>query len=484
MSDESLSALDTIFATMDSENAPLHMGILIELAPRETGGGDPGVRFEEIRSTIEERLGKIPLLRRRLLRVPFDLGPPILVDDPNFNLDDHVIRRALPEPGDSEALEELAARLLARPLVPDRPRWEISVVEGLEGGGTALIGKVHHALADGVSAVMVFAGLFDIDPGSPTPGPQIDLDPAAALPTPLEMLTRSSSEALRRPGAILEAIGAAFGRAATKIDVLTGAASAPDADDHDSVSLLDAPRTSLSGTISYSRRLERVGFDLARIKTVAHANGATVTDLAMTIVGGAVRHLLSLRGEDPENDLVAFVPVNIRQVGTEADLGNKISARLVPLHTTIVDPLERLSVIAAMSAGRRDESVDGGSDVVNELADAAGPTIASIAGNVIQAFDLFDHLPHGANLILSSVPGPPFPLWCAGERIVRATGIGPLMFNQGLNVTLLSYDDSLEFAIFGCERHLPDSVLLRELIEVSAAEFLGDPLTTPEASVG
>ena len=169
MTAEALTALDSVFVTMDSANAPLHIGIVLELEHRASTPADPIDRFAEIRQHIEDRLGNVAVLRRRILRVPFDLGPPVLVDDPDFDIDFHVVRRAVPSPGGPRELEALIARVMARSLAPDRPLWEISVLEGMANGGHALLAKVHHSLADGVSGVTVFAGLFDLGPDAVAP---------------------------------------------------------------------------------------------------------------------------------------------------------------------------------------------------------------------------------------------------------------------------------------------------------------------------
>jgi len=471
MTFEPLTAMDSVFVTMDSANAPLHIGVVLELEPRDPSVYDPQRRFEEIRATIEERLGKIAVLRRRVLRVPFDLGPPVLIDDPDFDLDFHIVRRAVPAPGGGAQLEALIGRIMARSLSPDRPLWEVSVIEGLEGGSTALLMKVHHALADGVAGVKVFAGLFDIDPEMPTVELADDLEDAPPVPSPVELLARSSSELLRRPGAVLEAIGLSLERLAGKVDELVGTASG-DAGGSATPSILDAPKTSLSGTVSYARHFERFELDLGAVKTAAKAQGATVTDFAMTCVGGALRRLLELRGEASEKDLVAFVPVNIRRPGTEGDLGNQISGRLVQLQTQIGDPARRLHALGECSRAARESVDEPASDLLNEVAEAAGPAVASLAGKIINAFELFDHLPNVANVIVSSVPGPPVPLWCAGERIVRASPMGPLMFNQALNITLMSYCGTLQFGTLACARKVPDAAVLNELMFEEASKLL------------
>ena len=482
MRPESLGALDSVFVTMDAPNAPLHVGALIELEAPAGVMVNPEQRFAKIRERIEERLSSMAVLRRRVVRAPFDLGQPVLVDDPDFDLDFHIVRRAVPAPGGPAEVDTLVARVMANPLAPDRPMWELSVIEGLAGGRTALLVKIHHALADGVSGVMVFAGLFDLEPHAPASpqGEVLDEGPVPPVPTPFEMLSRSSSELLRRPGAVLEALGTSLNRLATKVDELVAGHEAQVALGHDA-NLFEAPSTTLSGTISHARRFGRLELSLSEVKAAARRHGGTVTDFAMSITGGAVQRLLEERGEAPAKDLVAFVPVNIRIPGTEGDLGNRITARLVPLDSTVEDFSKRMDKVVARSKAVK-AAPEPSTDLVNDLAEAAGPALSSLAGRVVSAFELFDLLPQGANCIVSSVPGPPVPLWCAGEKIVRVAPMGPLMFNQGINVTLLSYCDTVEFGILMCAKRVPDAERFVALLAEEAEVLLAEPLARADSA--
>jgi WS/DGAT/MGAT family acyltransferase len=485
MNPEALSALDSVFVTMDAANAPLHIGALIELEAPDGAIADHQERFERIKARVEERLSTIAVLRRRVVRVPFDLGQPILVDDPDFDLSFHIVRRAVPAPGSQVEMDALCARIMATPLAPDRPMWELSVIEGLEGDRTGLLIRLHHALADGVSGVAVFAGLFDLEP-EPAATVAIEEsgedDEVPPIPSPVDMLARSSSELLRRPGAILEAIGSSLERLAGRVDELMGVAEAGEGYD---AGLFDAPPTSMSGTISHARLFVRLRLDLADVKAAARRNGGTVTDFAVSVVGGALRRLLSERGEHPSKDLIAFVPVNIRRPGTEEHLGNRIAARLVPLDSLIENPFDRFEAVIERSAKAkaREQPM---TDVINDLAEAAGPALASFAGKVVSAFELFDLLPPGANVIVSSLPGPTFPLYCAGEQIVSVAPIGPLMFNQGLNVTVLSYCEHIEFGMLACARRVSDVDRFRELLADEVATLLGtdEPAVVEEPDEG
>jgi WS/DGAT/MGAT family acyltransferase len=471
MNAETLDPLDSAFITLESPLAPLHIAAILEVEAPVGGQADPLTTFEEIKALVAERLYEIPKLTRRILRVPFDLAWPVWVDDPEFDLDEHVIRRACPSPGGEEELDALVGRIMATELPADRPLWEISVVEGLADGRTALILKLHHALADGVSGAATFAQLFDISPEIRSSNPP-DVPHAAPqpLPSPLALLGRTAGELIRRPHALLEALasgaehaGAVLERSLRPPDQTAGTPTGHRSD----AGLLAAPRTSLNGTPSHARRFTRLHLDLSDVKTAAKQRGATVTDFVMCTVGGALRRLFESRGEVIDKDLVAFMPVNVRAPGNEAALGNRISAALVGLHTTVEDHEARLDLLRDDSATRKAQGM-GSSRLLMHLAAAAGPTLASLAGQTLYDLELFNELPPIANVTVSSVPGPPIPLWVAGRHVANAAPMGPLMAGIALNVTVLGYGGLLEYGVLACAKKLPDLSALKGLLEDEA----------------
>jgi len=462
-----LDPLDSAFITLESPGAPLHIAGILELDHPSGGEVDPITTYQEVKELVASRLHEVPKLSKRILRVPFDLAWPVWVDDPDFDIDEHVLRRACPSPGGEAELDALVGRIMATELPPDRPLWELSVVEGLADGRTALILKIHHALADGVSGVATFAGLFDISPeireASPRPD-ELDVPPEP-LPTPLELLGRTAGELIRRPQALLEAVASGIEQAAAIVE--RAVRPGPDGPSTGVASVFAAAKTSLNGTPSHARRFTRIHLDLAEVKDAAKRRGATVTDFAMCTVGGALRRLLEERGEVPERDLVAFMPVNVRRKGAEGDLGNRISADLVALHSHLFDHEARIAAIAEASRARKSSDIDNSKLLMN-LAAAAGPTIASIAGQTLYDLELFNDLPPVANVTVSSIAGPPIPLWLAGRHVSRAAPLGPLMAGIALNVTVLGYGGLLEYGILACAKKLPDLSELRELLEDEA----------------
>jgi WS/DGAT/MGAT family acyltransferase len=469
-----LDPLDSAFITLEVPSTPLHIGAIIELETNDDL--TPNERFEMIRANIASRIHEIPSLTKRVIRAPLDLAWPVLADDPDFDVSEHVIRRALPAPGDTDQLNALVGRVMAQELLPDRPLWEFNVIEGLEGGNIAIVMKVHHALADGVSGALTFAGLFDITPDVREPAPA-STEPVGALPTSLDMLGHTAIDLLKRPGALLDVVAAGLSRVADVLDKVAGAVQGK-GDEFAGVALpnvLEAARTSLNGTPSHSKVFTRLQTPLADAKRAAKTRGATVTDFIMACCSGALKRLLDERGETLTKDLIAFVPINVRRQGAEAEMGNQFSAMLSGLRTDLDDREERIAALAQASKKQGSINREHNAALLMNLASAVGPTVTSFAGRALSDMGLFDVLPPIANVTVSSVPGPPIPLYLSGYLVTSAAPLGPLMAGLALNITVLGYVDSLEWGILACSRHVPDIEKLRTYIQEEADYYLSTP---------
>jgi WS/DGAT/MGAT family acyltransferase len=479
MSYVALDPLDSAFVTLEVPSAPLHIGVILEI---DVGNDmDPRDRFELMKANVAARIHEIPVLTKRVLRTPFDLAWPVFAEDPEFDIDTHIVRRSVPSPGGEAELDALVARVMSRELAPDRPLWELNIIEGLADGRVAVIMKIHHAIADGVSGAATFARLFDITPEVREPDAKAD-PPAIAepLPTPLEMLARTAGELLRRPGALVEAVAASVERAADVLERVVGLGDQVSDDAKElgvhQPSILEAARTSINGTPGHSKRFARLRMDLSEVKLATKARGATVTDFVMATVAGGLKRLFDARNEELSRDLIAFVPISVRRQGAEGDLGNQISAMLLALRTDLADPEDRIRAISqaqTLAAGKQREH---NAKLLMNLAAAAGPTVTSAAGRTLAALELYDQLPPMANVVVSSVPGPPIPLWLSGYRVVNAAPLGPLMAGLALNITVFGYVDQLEYGLLGCARRMPDLNELRDYIAEEAEYFLKTPV--------
>src|SRR5580692_10405756 len=204
-----LEGMDAAFLSLETPTTPMHVGIVLVLDPPEGRRSlfSPSTRYTQIRRVIEQRLHLVEQMRQRAIRVPFGLHHPVWVDDPDFELDDHFTRASLPSPGGKAELDAFVASVMSRRLDPDRPLWEMYVVEGLAGERTALIAKVHHAILDGVSGASVLAAFLDLTPRTRIVELPPEWDPAP-LPSNTQMLRHAASSLTRQPGSALSTLQA------------------------------------------------------------------------------------------------------------------------------------------------------------------------------------------------------------------------------------------------------------------------------------
>lgn len=466
-----LDPLDSAFILLENPGTSMNIGAVVELEARSE---DPAERFDDLKSVIAARIHEIPVLTQRVVRAPFDMTWPILVEDDRFDLDRHVLRVALPAPGSDRQLDDFVSEFLSRTLSPQRPLWQLLIIEGLEDERAVLVVKMHHALADGVSFAETIANFFDISPDVRPPAARTDtLDDEPTVTTSLGLLRQGIARLRARPHLILENL-ASWGsrlyeiiRALASVLAVRGRRHATP----DQPSIFEARRTSLNGAAGIEKTFLRTRVSLTDVKRAAKARGVSVTDFVMATTSGALSKLMDERGESLSKDLFAFVPINVRAEGDSADLGNQISGMLVQLHTEISDPEERVRAISHDSSKTVDEQRAHRARIFQDVPRVLGPTLVSFGGKLVSAFGLFDHLPM-ANVMISSVAGPPIPLWLSGRRVVSAAPYGPLLGSISLNITVLGFGENLEFGILGCAEHMADLDRLRDLISEEAAALI------------
>jgi WS/DGAT/MGAT family acyltransferase len=467
-----LDPLDSAFILLENPGTSMNIGAVVELEARSE---DPAERFEDLKSVIAARIHEIPVLTQRVVRAPFDMTWPILVEDDRFDLDRHVVRVALPAPGTDDQLDVFVSEFLSRSLSPQRPLWQLLIIEGLEDGRAVLVVKMHHALADGVSFAETIANIFDISPEVRPPAERTDTDDQEpTVTTSLGLLSQGIARLKQHPQLILENL-ASWGsrlyeivRAFASVVAVRGRRHATP----DQPSIFEARRTSLNGAAGIEKTFLRTRVPLADVKRAAKARGVSVTDFVMATTSGALSRLIDERGETLKKDLFAFVPINVRAEGDTADLGNQISGMLVELHTDISDPEERVRAISHDSSKTVDEQRAHRARIFQDVPRVLGPTLLSFGGKLVSAFGLFDHLPM-ANVMISSVPGPPIPLWLSGRRVTSAAPYGPLVGSISLNITVLGFGENLEFGVLGCAERMSDLDRLRDLILEEAMALIG-----------
>jgi WS/DGAT/MGAT family acyltransferase len=351
-------------------------------------------------------------------------------------LDYHVRRTALPAPGSEEQLRNLAARIFSQQLDRTKPLWELWLVEGVDGGRFAVVGKSHHALVDGISGVDITTVLFDVEesPESPpvvppkwAPRPEpTDLDLIAEAlrerATSPREIARGMRAALRGPRQVLEGIGAA-GR-------MLGAGMA-------------APATPFNVEIGPHRRIAFVRSELDDLKRVKNAHGGTVNDVILSVVAGGIGNYLRARGHDTEElEVRAMVPVSVRAEEERGALGNRISAMMAPLPVWCEDAVERLRLISETMGDLKGSGQAVGAEILTRLTDFAPPTILSQAARLQPRQRFF-------NLVVTNVPGPQFGLYLLGRRMESIFPLVPLARRQALCVGIMSYNGQVDFGLVG-----------------------------------
>jgi WS/DGAT/MGAT family acyltransferase len=469
-----LGPLDSAFVLLEVPGTAMNIGAIIELDFGDVA--DPKERFDLIRRNIADRLHEIPVLTQRIVRAPFDIMWPVLVPDRRFDLDRHVWRVALPSPGTSDQFDEVISDFLSRPLSTTRPRWQLLIIEGLDDGRAAAALKVHHSLADGVSGAETFASLFDISPEVRAPAPKVAADEDdRTIETPFALVRDGLRRLRERPALVADIVTSwtlrlgSILRAVIQVALVRGRNRATPGQP----SIFEARRTSLNGAPDVEKVYHRTRVSLADAKRTAKSHGASVTDFVMATASGALRRLLIERGEVLKRDLIAFVPINVRGEGDTAEMGNQISGMLLALHADILDPVERLMAIAKDSANTVGVQRQRRAQMFQDMPRLLGPLPLSVGGKLLSALGLFDHLPPMANLMISSVPGPPIPLWLSGHRVVSAAPVGPLLGPFSLNITVLGFEQNLEFGLLGSAETMPDLALLRDFIVDEASILMG-----------
>src|SRR3954469_9818247 len=441
---ERLSPLDVSNLRVEDRGLPMHIAALayIDALPSRTAEPD---LLDVLRQHVERRLDAAPRLRQILYAPPTGLGPPVWVDDPRFDIRRHVRARPVPPPGNEAALLELCSRLNEAPLDRSQPLWEMWLLTELAGGNLGLLFRLHHVVADGVAALVLNGALLDAAPEAPAPvartwTPRPVPSAEELLADNVHRLARATGRllgGLRYPGAGLRPLrlGPRQGR------YLLGEGS--------------APRLSLNRQVGEHRRLIFVRADLERARAVAHTHGGTVNDVVLAAVAGGARRLLEHRGElRPGLVLKVSVAASLRGIGGEPAIGNRVGIIVVPVPVDEPDAIRILHGIARTTAERKRRP-------------AYQP-----AGRIAQRWMVrVMSNQHLVNLLASNLPGPPFPMYLAGARVLEVFQVGVVQGNMTVSIGVLSYAGQLNFAIVGDADAVPDLPLFADGVSDSLEEL-------------
>jgi WS/DGAT/MGAT family acyltransferase len=445
MTPERLSGLDASFLYGETPTMHMHVGMVAVFDPSTVPGG---YSFRRVRQLINDRIPLIPVFQRRLVEVPMRLGFPVWVDDPEFDIDNHLRRAALPVPGGMRELADFAGDVISRQLHRDRPLWEMWIVEGVEDGKVALVAKIHHSTIDGVSGAELLGVLFDLEREPPEASPKTARQLDSRIPSGLELVSQAMVAGLVAPFDIARIMLRTTRNLFDVGRIRRGEQAKGGLP-------LTAPRTSINAAVHARRRVAFAAASLTDAKKLKNEIGTTVNDVVLAMVAGALRTYLLAGDELPEIPLVSVVPVSVTPDVAELKGSNKVSSMFVQLPTHLPDPIERLRFIREGTKGAKEEHKALGATTLQNWAEHATPNVFAVAARLYTGMKLADRHRPVANLVVSNVPGPDFPLYLAGSQLLGMFPLGPVMDGMGLNITIMSYMGVLYWGLASDARAVP-----------------------------
>ena len=473
-----LTSLDAQFLALESARQTGHVAGLTVLDPSTREDGK--LELADIHALMQERLPLLPPLRWRLVEVPFGLDYPYWLDDPDFDLEYHVRELAIPPPATDEKIGEQVARIVARPLDRARPLWEAYLIHGLPDDRVALLTKIHHSMVDGLSGAEIMGVLFDLEPqGREIPEP--DGNSREREPTELEMLARGLMGVPRYPLRVLRSLPSALPHLDdTPFGTLPGAATVSRVTDRLERLLVrgdgrvvdhashKAPKTRFNGRVSPHRRFVFGQLELDDVKEKKNAHGVTVNDVVVSICTGAVRRWLLERDELPPEPLIAQIPVSVRTDEQAGTYGNRIMLMGAPIHTNEPNPVRRLELTHSSLLAMKERHRALPADLLQDASNFIPPAVFARAARASLAINSSGRGRPPWNLVISNVPGPQFPLYCAGARLDANYPVSVITDGMGLNITVMSYCGHMDVGIVADRDQMRD---VNKLLEWLPAEL-------------
>ena len=460
MTFDRMSPADVAFLHIEDDVSHMHIGSvgLFE-------GPFPG--YDEVKQMFAGKLPLVPRYRQVVRSVPLEIGRPVWVDDPHFNIDYHIRHTALPKPGGEVELRRLVGRLMSQQLDRTKPLWEVWVVEGLERGQWGMVSKTHHCMVDGVSGTDLLSIVMDQSAeGSPPVADHWQPDPP---PTNGRLAAEAMAELVRSPYEQMRGI-----RAATRVprqavaqaaDVVRGVRAMAGL-------LRRTPESTLNGPIGPHRRYEWATASVDDIKVVRRGLGGTFNDVVLTAITRGFRDLLLSRGESADRVVRTMVPVSVRPRDTsgkaigDGSMENKVSAMFAELPVGIDDPVERLRAVSAQMDGLKESKQAIAGEALTAMSGFAPPVLFALGTRaVIRAPQ------RNINTVTTNVPGPQAPLYAAGSKMLASYPFVPLQGSMRVGVAIFSYNGNVYFGITGDYDSAPDIDVLARGIEAGMDEL-------------
>ena len=479
---ERLSNLDASFLALESRSTHMHVGAVAIFGPGPHTGED-GVDITALRNLVGGRLDSIPRYRQRLGTVPLE-GHPVWIDDEHFQLDYHVRHIALPNPGTEEQLKALVGRLMSQQLDRTRPLWELYVVEGLEGGGFAIVSKIHHCMIDGMSGIDLMAVILDFTPDVEI----LEPEPWMARPAPngtelaVREISRTISQFLGGLGDVSELIGDIEDIRDDWTHRLRAAAASLS-----SGWLTQTGKTPLNGEIGPARWFDWIELPLAEVKEIKNTHDVTVNDAMLAVVAGAVRRYLLTEGEMTVEDITdvefrIMAPVSVRTEDEKGTLGNKVAMWLMALPVSEENPAMRIQLVKEATKMLKETDQALGASTLVQVSTGAPATLVSLAARVARG------VVRPFNMTVTNVPGPQFPMYMAGSQMLATYPLVPLWQSHGVGVAMFSLNGNVDVGI-NMDRTIIDDPsafgqcmlwAFKEMKDADRAELPAEPTTAAE----
>ncbi len=463
-----LSGWDAVLLYSETPNVHMHT---IKVAVIELDAERLDFGVEEFRRVIAGRLSKLEPFCYQLIEVPFKFHHPMWREHCKVDLDYHIRPWRLPAPGGRRELDEAIGRIASTPLDRRRPLWEMYFVEGLANNRIAVVGKIHHALADGVASANLMARGMDLQPG-PEGGPYVS-DPA---PRTGRLVSSAFADHMRHIGRIPRTIrytAQGLGRVRRSSRKLSPELTRP----------FEPPLTFMNHKLTPERRFATATLALADVKETGKRLGATINDMVLAMSAGALRTLL-LRYDGKADPLLASVPVSF-DFSPERISGNRFAGMLVALPADLDDPLERVRACHENAISAKESHQLMGPELVSRWAAYMPPAPTEAFFRWASGRDGNNKI---LNLNISNVPGPRERGRVGGALVTEIYSVGPLTAGSGLNITVWSYVDQLNISVLSDGATLQDphevtEAMIADFIEIRRAAGISEDLTAIEAAM-
>jgi diacylglycerol O-acyltransferase / wax synthase len=453
---ERMSTLDAGFFFAEHPNAPMHLGALAVF-------DGPAPSDQELAGLYTAKLSRVRRYRQVVRTAPLHMFRPGWADDEHFEIGYHLRRAAVPGPGRATQLHRLAGQIYAQPLDRSRPLWEAWLLDGIDGGRWAILSKVHHCMVDGIGGAALMAELFDLRPDAgPPPQPEAwQPQPCPSLPGTLanglrDAVTGPMQALARVPGLVRQRLPAG-----PDIAAFTGGLAG-------SARRLAVPSAScLNGPIGPGRRWAWTDASLSTVRAIRAEFGGTVNDIVLAAITRGFRDLLLTRRELADGLIVrSLVPISIRCADEHGAVTNRLSAVLSNLPVAEADPIRRLQLVSDQMGQIKRTRQAAGPELLTQLLAAAPPALLNAGTRA--AFRIRQLL---VQTVTTNVPGPQFPLYILGRKMLQAHPYIPIGDNVKIAVAVLSYLGQLSFGITAESSAAPDLDILAKGIGHGLAEL-------------